>query len=111
VDPAVTQADIATTICRPGYTAMVRPPARNLDAWEAVTAGMYGIDVTGGEYDHLVPLDLGGANASSNLWLEPGPTPNPKDAVEQRLHIAVCSGKMPLVAAQHAIATDWTTVP
>ena len=44
---------------------------------------------TGGEYDHLVPLDLGGANASSNLWLEPGPTPNPKDAVEQRLHEAV----------------------
>jgi hypothetical protein len=111
VDPAVTQGNIDSTVCRPGYTATVRPPARNLGGWEMVTASMYGIMLTGGEYDHLVPLDLGGANSSSNLWLEPEPTPNAKDAVEKRLHIAVCSKRMSLVAAQHAIATNWTTVP
>jgi hypothetical protein len=111
IDPAVTQADIAATICRPGYTATVRPPAWNFGQWETVTASMYGITATAGEYDHLIPLDLGGANASSNLWLEPGPVPNVKDAVEKRLHIAVCTRRMTLSAAQRAIATDWTTVP
>ena len=34
------------------------------------------------EYDHFVPLELGGAtNDRRNLWPEPGATPNPKDAV------------------------------
>lgn len=110
IDPAITQADIATTICRSGYTSSVRPPTWNIGQWESVTASMYGIIATGGEYDHLIPLDLGGANASSNLWVEPGAIPNPKDAVEQRLHEDVCSGRMPLAAAQLAIATNWTTI-
>ncbi|WP_406505455.1 hypothetical protein [Streptomyces sp. NBC_00212] len=34
---------------------------------------------------------------------------NPKDSVESKLHTAICSGKVPLAAAQKAIATDWTT--
>jgi hypothetical protein len=39
-----------------------------------------------GEYDHLVPLELGGApDDPRNLWFEPGPTPNPKDAVENKM--------------------------
>ena len=35
------------------------------------------------EYDHLVPLELGGApNDPRNLWPEPGASPNPKDELE-----------------------------
>jgi hypothetical protein len=56
-----------------------------------------------------VPLELGGSNATSNLWLEPGSIPNPKDKVENRLHDQVCAGEISLAAAQQAIATDWTT--
>jgi len=44
-----------------------------------------------------------------NLWVQPGSIPNPKDSVENRLHTAVCTGKVTLGDAQHAIATDWTT--
>jgi hypothetical protein len=54
---------------------------------------------------------LGGTNATSNLWPEPGSVPNPKDAVENRLHKEVCDGQMTLAAAQAAIASDWTTAP
>ena len=38
------------------------------------------------EYDHFVPLELGGAtNDPRNLWPEPGASPNPKDTVENDL--------------------------
>jgi hypothetical protein len=60
------------------------------------------------EYDHLVPLELGGApNDPRNLWPEPGATPNRKDKLEDHLRAMVCAGQMGLSDAQTAIATDW----
>ena len=64
---------------------------------------------TTSELDHLVSLELGGANDVANLWPEVGSVPNPKDSVENDQHKAVCSGKVTLAAAQQAIASDWTT--
>jgi hypothetical protein len=70
----------------------------------------YGIrSGTVSELDHLVSLELGGANDAANLWPEVGGVPNPKDKVENDLHKAVCSGKVALAAAQKAIASDWMT--
>ncbi|MFI1768924.1 hypothetical protein ACH41H_43795 [Streptomyces sp. NPDC020800] len=34
---------------------------------------------------------------------------NLRDPAETKLHTAVCSGKVTLMAAQQAIVTDWTT--
>jgi hypothetical protein len=60
------------------------------------------------EYDHLVPLELGGAtNDPRNLWPEPGASPNQKDTVESELNRQVCDGRMTLAQAQNAIATNW----
>lgn len=110
IDPAVTQANVASTICRSGYTATVRPPAADTGRWKVRTYVFYGLDTGArGEYDHLVPLELGGSNATSNLWIETGSIPNPKDTVENRLKDEVCAGQLTLAAAQRAIATDWTT--
>ena len=64
---------------------------------------------TTSELDHLVSLELAGANDTKNLWPEVGSLPNPKDKVENDLHRAVCSGKVTLAVAQQAIATDWMT--
>jgi len=67
------------------------------------------------EYDHLVPLGLGGASDTRNLWPEldvggsGGYTQNAKDAVETELHDAVCAGRVALGPAQQAIASNWTT--
>jgi hypothetical protein len=114
-DPAVTQANIQQTICTSGYTGGIRPPASVTDRYKQQALSEYGLpsDRTT-EYDHLVSLQLGGANAVSNLWPEPNRsgapgTTNPKDAVENSLHRAVCSGRITLAEAQLAIATDWTT--
>ena len=60
------------------------------------------------EYDHLVPLELGGAaNDPRNLWPEPGASPNRKDELERTLRALVCDGRLDLAAAQRAIAGDW----
>ena len=110
IDPAVTQANIARTICRSGYTATVRPPASDTGRWKIRTFVFYDLDTGArGEYDHLVPLELGGTNSTTNLWIEPGTIPNAKDKVENRLHDEVCTGEITLAAAQRAIAADWTT--
>jgi hypothetical protein len=123
VDTAVTQSTIGSTICRPGYSSSVRPPEsltepakfRALDAYASPgSASDY-------EFDHLVPLELGGSSDLRNLWPEPdegSPSQfdstdsfgrNAKDGAEDRLHAAVCSGQLSLPAAQQAMATDWTT--
>ncbi len=111
VDPAVTQANIRVTICRPGYTKTVRPSASQTDHFKYDVAypayGVPGSKKT--ELDHLVSLELGGSNDATNLWPESPPTPNPKDKVENALHAAVCDGRITLAEAQNAIASDWTT--
>ncbi|HEY7324858.1 MAG TPA: hypothetical protein VH520_08525 [Streptosporangiaceae bacterium] len=111
IDPAVTQADIHSTICTSGYTSTIRPPEAQTEAFkfgEAYPA--YGIaSGTATELDHLVPLELGGDNSSANLWPEVPPSPNPKDSVENALNAAVCAGRVTLASAQQAIAQDWQT--
>jgi hypothetical protein len=111
IDPVVTQADIGSTICVPGYTATVRPPESQTRAFKFGQAyPAYGIAAgTQSELDHLVPLELGGANDAANLWPQAGPVPNPKDSVERALNRAVCDGQIKLARAQRAIAADWQT--
>ncbi len=110
IDPAVTQADIKTTICRSGYTSTVRPPESETAKAKRLQYANYGIAAgTTSELDHLVSLELGGDNDIANLWPEVGKLPNPKDSVENRLHRAVCDGTVKLADAQAAIATNWTT--
>jgi hypothetical protein len=111
VNPAVSQATIADTICKSGWTSTVRPPTSVTGKLKKQLDTAYGLPTTTeGELDHLVSLELGGALADpANLWVEPGKIPNPKDAVENKLHSAVCSGLVPLATAQKAIAGNWTT--
>jgi len=116
VNPQVTQADIGSTICLSGWTATVRPPESVTGPEKAGSALAYGYTgpFSTGEYDHLIPLELGGdPNDSANLWVEPNEDPaatsthNAKDDLEGRLRDLVCAGSLTLADAQAAIATDW----
>lgn len=111
IDPAVTQDNLQSMICRPGYTRTVRPPVSETNRAKRSQYQSYSIPAgTTSELDHLVPLELAGSNDIANLWPEVGPeSGNPKDRVENDLHAAVCSGKVRLADAQQAIAQDWTT--
>ena len=116
VNPQVTQADIGSTICLSGWTATVRPPEGVTGPEKAGSALAYGYTgpFSTGEYDHLIPLELGGdPNDTANLWVEPNEDPaaasthNTKDDLEARLRDLVCAGSLTLADAQAAIATDW----
>jgi hypothetical protein len=110
IDPAVAAASIHRTICRSGYTKTVRPPESVTAPEKRASMAAYGDHGSPHdyEYDHLVPLELGGAvNDPRNLWPEPGGVPNPKDTLENRLRARVCAGALSLAAAQRQIAGDW----
>jgi hypothetical protein len=107
----VRQSNIGQTICVTGWTATVRPPEAITEAEKRASLAAYGDPEILGrfEYDHLVPLELGGAtNDPRNLWPEPGPSPNPKDTVEFELREEVCNGRISLARAQREIASSWT---
>ena len=64
----------------------------------------------GYEVDHLVSLELGGANDGRNLWPQSYCGTNnahDKDKLENELHRRVCNGQMQLIDAQMCIKTDW----
>ena len=115
-NPQVTQATIGSTICVSGYTSSIRPPSSITSVEKTASKAAY--SYTGSpytvEYDHLIPLELGGdPNDPRNLWAEPNDDPNAtsfnnsKDLLENRLNALVCSGQLSLAAAQQAIATNW----
>lgn len=73
---------------------------------------MDGCPGSGFEIDHLISIELGGANSDANLWPQPVDAKDlvgfhEKDKVENALHRKVCSGEISLPAAQQCIARDW----
>ncbi len=118
INPKVTQGNLATTICRSGYSASIRPPESVTSVEMRANARSYNYrgSLAQAEYDHLISLELGGdPNDPRNLWVEP-PSPghrssqgftNPKDTVENRAHQLVCSRVVRLAVMQRAMAKNW----
>jgi hypothetical protein len=99
-NPAVTQATIATTICRKGYASSVRNVT---SATKQQVFAAYGVPKARERLyviDHLVPLEVGGANVVANLWPEPKAESKVKDKEEDALHEDVCRGALALADAQ-----------
>ncbi len=115
INPAVSQATIAKTICVRGFTATIRPPASYTSALkrqQLASGYTLGGDTNPADYeeDHLVSLELGGNPTDvRNLWPEPYAASGArvKDRVENKLHELVCAGSLPLAVAQADIATNW----
>ncbi len=114
---AVFAAATVAEVCRPGYAGRHRDVPVALKR-QIVRA--YGAAYVPGrfEIDHLVPLEIGGANvgrdprtgrvaATANLWPQPRRSAAIKDRLENRLHHEVCAGRVGLRKAQLEIARDW----
>ncbi|MCU1454479.1 MAG: hypothetical protein JWN46_2625 [Acidimicrobiales bacterium] len=130
VNPAVTESNIRTTICRSGWSRRQRAkylPAsgpRGSQALKRKVAAYYdppGVPATS-EGDHVISIELGGDPAGgpnfagANFFDEPhdltGPDGQPagsrvKDGFENALHRMVCAHQISLAEAQRQIATDW----
>ena len=111
LNPAVTQATIATTICVSGWTATVRPPSSYTSSLKVEQLAAFGYsDQNPRDYeeDHRVPLELGGApRDTSNLSPERGASPNPKDSAENAARADVCAGRATLQQEQAAFVALW----
>ena len=111
LNPAVTQATIATTICVSGWTATVRPPSSYTSSLKVEQLAAFGYaDQIPRDYeeDHRVPLELGGApRDTSNLSPERGASPNPKDSAENAARADVCAGRATLQQEQVAFVARW----
>jgi hypothetical protein len=114
INPLVTQDNILQTICVKGYTKTIRPPAYYTNKLKKEQLHAYGyVNANPKDYeeDHLIALSIGGNPTDPrNLWPQPrssGFSASQKDALELRLQHLVCSGQVPLVEAQRAMATNW----
>jgi hypothetical protein len=100
--PQIASTDRAE-ICRYGYARQKRAEF-SAEQWaakkrEAVIAS--GLDSGRSfEFDHIVPLCLGGSNSSTNLQLQPWPEAHVKDRLEVYACKAVCRGDIQLDRVQ-----------
>jgi hypothetical protein len=110
VNPAVTQDNIHSTVCVPGWTDKVQPAADYAAALKLRQMRDFGETGSPQNYkeDHLIPLSLGGAPIDpKNLFPQPTAKTTEKEELEDRLHQSVCSGQLPLTAAQAQMRRDW----
>jgi len=112
---AVTQANISSTICHPGWTSTVRPAVYYTNRLKRIllSAQPYKSDLPPSEFelDHRIPLELGGDPTSSfNLWPEPWIASHGarmKDRLENAVHRAVCTERITLAAGQAVFLGNW----
>ena len=100
---AVTQTNIAETICAHGWTSTIRPPTDYTNALKVDGMKTYGRAGSPNDYqeDHLVSLELGGDPTDPrNLWPEPIDRAKEVDGIEDALNGQVCSGELTLDEAQ-----------
>lgn len=128
-DPTCTPGAVNPTVTldvlkSPGFrTGCVRDKIESETA-KKVAYGWYGLSEPAKnkgesqvcELDHLVPLELGGADSMDNIWPQCGPDNvtlkeryfKQKDQVEMYLAVQVKAGAMDQATAQRAIAKDYT---
>jgi len=103
LNPEVTQATIASTICIRGWTKTIRPSSDYTSRLKLEQLRAYGLRGRPTEFqeDHLISLELGGHPTDPrNLWPEPYPRASDVDRIENELNDAVCSGRLTLADAQ-----------
>lgn len=117
VNPDVKQSNIDQTICVPGWTSTIRPPASYTNKIKrALVNETAEADVMEDyELDHVVPLAVGGhptdpRNLHLQLWDGPDGA-HAKDVVEVRMKKAVCDRRVTLAKAQACFIKGWQTCP
>lgn len=111
ITPGVAETTDLSLLCKVGYTSTVRNVSEALknkvySEYTIVTHKPHEYEI-----DHLISLELGGANDQENLWPQSYITcpwnAHVKDRLENYLHARVCAGELPIQFVQQEISKDW----
>jgi hypothetical protein len=108
LNPEVTQATIAQTICTSGWTRTIRPPVSYTNELKIRQMREYRVRGSPSDYqeDHLISLEIGGHPTDPrNLWPEPYPHASEVDRIENEINDDICSGKITLAEGQQREST------
>jgi len=113
--PGAIRTTKASDICAPSFrTAKYRHTTASVKKHVCEAYGVKRCPREGEmEIDHLIPLELGGADVPENLWVEfakyadGSPGFHVKDVLENELHRRVCRGEMSLPDAQRCLTRNW----
>ena len=116
VNLAVAQSNIASTICKSGWTKTVRPSVsytNKIKKQQLQEIKVSWLNAYLYELDHLVPLEVGGApkdlaNLRIQLWDGPAGA-RVKDVLETRVKRLVCKGTITLEQGQSCFLNGWQT--
>jgi hypothetical protein len=113
-NPTITQATVTSTICQPRYVNQIKSQISKKTSTEVFAEYAIATKMRS-DYaiDHLVPLDLGGTNALTNLWpipLKGTATPQLKAVVDAAVHKSMCAGFISLATAQGLFNASWPSV-
>ena len=116
VNLAVAQNNIASTICKSGWTKTVRPSVsytNKIKKQQLQEIKVSWLNAYLYELDHLVPLEVGGApkdlaNLRIQLWDGPAGA-RVKDVLETRVKRLVCKGTITLEQGQSCFLNGWQT--
>ncbi|MBJ7598392.1 MAG: hypothetical protein JF922_09945 [Candidatus Dormibacteraeota bacterium] len=120
---------LGRTICKAGWTDLVRPNPQESARLKRQILQRYGIqpsttNLALHELDHRLPLEIGGAPRDlANLWPEPweadakhpqgsgrpGGGAQAKDKIENRTRAAICNGRLSLAEGQRIFLGDWSS--
>lgn len=103
-----TPGNFSATICAPGWSSQAKALDGELTTVMTQATAAYGVH-TPATLNWLIPLNLGGSNDVSNLFVLPVADAGAKQAVDATVNKAVCAGTTTLTAAQNAMSTNWTT--
>lgn len=110
LNPDVSDATKAQTVCKAGWTATVRPPTGWTDKLRDADAPA-GVDPLKGELDHLISIEDGGAPADpKNLWwmaYDDIYGARVKDVLETKVKRLYCAGTITLDEARAALSPNW----
>jgi hypothetical protein len=106
--PGATLQATAEQICTPGWSTQHRHGLTAAQKRRVLAAYGLQADQPVAEWDHLISLELGGANGTRNIWPElSADDAHRKDRLENALHRQVCAGQLDLAAAQDRVRQFW----
>ena len=116
INPNITQENIQTTVCVPGWTKTIRPSTSYTEELKKRQMRALWLPGTPQDYheDHLVPLCVGGAPRDArNLWPQPTKakwSTKEKDQLEASVCRQLCRGDITLKQGQAIFLDepDWT---